>query len=324
MRHFTTAAIAAAMLVPGWASINANAPVQAADDRLKRGTYRSTWGAATVADGPRGRISITFEDGSYISIEPGSRLIGHWLRPRGRDGRDPRDVAWARRCDRPTSAHPIATADPRTPWWGTTHVTVDREGRVFASFASCSGLPHNIQQDQPGLRMWFVAPPPRVSGAAARNPRRLDGIAERLARVGQRPCGAPALAIAAPDNCRMEQSVNFALKVYGSIPAGNGRVIFTPLLPDSLPLLRFLNGDGPMPVNTALEPVTVWFRSSAPFTPGNWLPLDQPRTLCAADLWALSMVEPGGRRHASLGFAIAACGPGTLRLGEEDRSIRDK
>ncbi|WP_066657888.1 MULTISPECIES: hypothetical protein [unclassified Sphingomonas] len=330
MRGIGVATIVLAMTVPGVIALSPTDSARAwqiAAERPVRGTYRTTWGAARITDAPRGnRVSIQFEDGSYISIEPpaggaGGRLLGYWLRPRRTDGGDPSGIErWARRCDRPTTQHPIATRDPRSPWWGTVLVSVNPDGSLTGRFNSCNGLPHRLEDDREGLRAWLVEPAPRVAPIAKAPLTRQPESVHKLLRATSNRCGGSPLAVAVPDACFMAPGTGIVLTIRSPIPRGQGQVVFRPIESDMSAVYRAIEGRAPLPYRRGVEDVTYYYSAPRALNRGDRLPLGHPSNLCRSDVWMMSLVDSAGRRSENIGLAITTCGPREGSFAEDSLS----
>jgi hypothetical protein len=313
-------AIALAMAVPGAVALGTANPAKAWQERERadrpvRGTYRTSWGPARVSDAPRGnRVSIAFDDGSYISIEPpaggpAGRLIGYWHRPR-RDGRDPSGIErWATRCASGTPQHPIASRDPRSPWWGTVLLTVAPDGQLTGQFNSCNGLPHRPDADRVGLRAWLVEAARPVSPFTKAPLTRNPATIETLMRATQSQCAGSTLAVAVPSGCRMIQGQHYYLRLLRPVPAGQGRILFRPLRPDSAAVLQAISRRGPLPVRSDVPAVSHYYSAPRPLARGHQIDVNYMTGLCRSDLWAISLIDGGGRQHDDIGLLVMPCGP---------------
>lgn len=319
MRGIGVATISLAMLVPGVIALNPAGPAfawQKAAERPVRGTYRTSWGTARVTDAPRGnRVSIQFDDGSYISIEPpaggpGGRLIGYWLRPRSADGRDPIGIErWARRCDRPTSQHPIATRDPRSPWWGTVLLTVNADGSLTGLFNSCNGFPHRPGEDRQGLRATLVEAAPRVTPFTKAPLTRQPETIQKLLQATRGRCGGKPFAAAVPQECFMAPGSGIVLSVRAPIPRGQGQVVFRPVESDMLAVFRAVESGSPLPYRAGVADVSYYYPAPRALAVGDRIQLGHPSNLCRSDAWMMSLIDGGGNRHDNIGLAITTCGP---------------
>lgn len=316
MRGIGIVLIALSMMVVGIMAIPASPSAPLFQSGPTPGIYKTEWGDVHFTRFHERGGTFRFSDGSHISgqfsgADGTGRFIGTWLRVRPRSGARPVGVDWAQQCERRPSVHPADFRDPETRWWGTVLISFRGDG-FTGHFTSCRLLPHRPSDQREGLHgtLYSADRPPLKIGKVTQPS---AATLEAAMRASARPCAAAPLAIATPTlPCRLVQTENFGLRVHGPIPAGNGRVIFTPLSPDNAAIIAWLRGLGPMPADSRREPVTLWFRSTNPFAAGNWLALEQPRTLCTSDVWALSMIDPRGRRHDRIGVVRAMCGPGEL------------
>lgn len=316
LKHVVLAVLVALALAPPAA---ADEPAAApSTDRLPRGSYRTTWGPAQITDGPRGRATIMFEDESYISIEPSpggtGRLIGYWLRPRARSGADPEGMSWARRCDTATSAHPIATRDPRSPWWGTVLVTVDADGAITGRFNSCNGLPHGIASQREGLRATRIASAPTAArlNPVVRNVVRTSpatDLTRVIDAVVQAACGGTFAAPGAFTECRIPRDGYGFYRIRKPIPSGQGYLSFAPLTSNVPVVIDALRREQDPPRRTEVSSFRLNLRTTDALVAGNTLTVDHDPRLCASDLWLVTHVDGRGTVYPHSGLVLSECGP---------------